>query len=117
MADDDDETWLLDAGGRIIEKKVAKGHSSLSALERLTYCLWLADYGMRNAGDLSPATELHPNFLRDGRSAAQELGLLRSAAAFSLPAGDLERRYFELFDGIAAEIRNASAHRDNGLTA
>lgn len=107
MPEDDDETWLLDEGDRIIERKAAEGYSSLNPRERLIYCLWAADYGMRNAGDLSPAADLHPTFLRDGQSAAQELGLARSTAAFSLPDKELEERYFDLFDGIVAELRAA----------
>jgi len=103
--DDDDETWLLEEGDRVIEKKAAEGYSSLGPRERLIYCLWAADYGMRNAGDLTTAADLHPTFLRDGQSAAQELDFPRCTAAFSLPNKKLEERYFDLFDGIVAELR------------
>jgi hypothetical protein len=107
MADDDNVTWLLDAGDRVIEKKAAESYSSLSPHERLTYCLWVADYGMRNAGDLATATDLHPTFLDDGRSAARELGLPSAAAAFAMPSDELAQSYFELFDEVVSEIRNA----------
>lgn len=94
-------------GDQIIEQKAAKGYSSLTPRARLIYCLWAADYGMRNAGDLTTATDLHPTFLIDGKSAARELGLPRATAAFSLKSDELERQYFDPFDNVAAEIRNA----------
>jgi hypothetical protein len=117
MADDGNETWLLDAGDGVIQKKAVQGYSSLSPLERLIYCFWAADYGMRNAGDFATLIDLHPAFLSDGKSAAQELGLRRSAAAFSLPADELERRYFALFDDMVNEIRAALASDGYGFTA
>ena len=47
------ETWLVGAGDAVITKNA--GGVSLSPVERLVYCLWVADYGMRNAGDLDAA--------------------------------------------------------------
>ena len=105
MADDDNETWLLDEGQKAIEKQLAHGYASLSAIERLTYCLWVADYGMRNAGDMATADDLHPSFREDGLAAAQHLGLPRSAVAFHLSLYELEKQYFELFDELVNELR------------
>ncbi len=105
MTEVDNETWLLDEGERVIDRKAAEGYSALTSKERLVYCLWSADYGMRNAGDLTTAADLHPNFLQDGHSAAQELGFLTCIAAFSLSGQELEMQYFTLFDAIVAEIR------------
>ena len=65
-------------------------------------------YGMRNAGDLTPASDLHPTFLGDGKSAHQEPGLPLSTAAFSLTVKELEKRYFALLDGIVSELRDSS---------
>lgn len=39
----DYETWVVEAGDVIITKR-ARG-VRLSPLERLVYCLWVADYG------------------------------------------------------------------------
>lgn len=103
--DEDNETWLLDAGHRVVEKMTAEGYSSLIALDRLIYCLWAADYGMRNAGDLETTADLHPTCLDNGKAAAQELALPRSAAAFSLSPEELEPAYFRLFDEVVSEIR------------
>jgi len=107
VIEDDNETWLLDAANGVIEKKTALGYTSLAPVERLTYCLWVADYGMRNAGDLITASDLHSSFIADARTAAVELGLPHSMAAFSLSAKELEQRYFALFDDLCQEIRGA----------
>ena len=107
MNDEDNETWLLDVGAGIVQKKARVGYSALSPVERLTYCLWVADYGMRNAGDLVTARDLHSAFFEDARSAAIELGLARTREAFSLSVTDLEHRYFALFDSLCREIRTS----------
>ena len=110
MIEDDNETWLLEAGHEVIEQMVAAGAPVPHALrERLIYCLWVADYGMRNAGDLITAADLYAGFQKEGLAAARELSLPRATAAFSLSAADLERDYFELFDGIIAEIKGAAS--------
>ena len=111
--DIDDETWLLDAGDIIVAKKTSVGFGGLKSLERLVYCLWVADYGMRNAGDLAAADDVFESFLEDGQAAAQDLGLAQATAAFSLSRADLEQRYFELFDPMISEIRTAWS--DGGL--
>jgi hypothetical protein len=103
------ETWLIDATEPVLRKIADRGYDSLSALERLIRCLWLADYGMRNAGDLATASDRFWPLLEHGRIAATQLGLQRSMAAFSLSARELEQHYFDLFDGVCEEIRKAHA--------
>jgi hypothetical protein len=49
----DNETWVIEAGDAVIQKKARSGMGSLAPWERLVYCLWVADYGMRNAGATS----------------------------------------------------------------
>jgi hypothetical protein len=71
----------------------------------LVYCFWVADYGMRNAGDLDTARDLYENFLSDGKSAAEELKFPMCYRAFSLRQYDLEQKWFDLFDSLCAEIR------------
>lgn len=105
MRNVDHEIWLLEAGDNVIQKKAEHGESSLTLEERLTYCLWVADYGMRNAGDLDTAADVHPSFLKDGKSVAKKLGFPRATAAFSLSAKALEREYFGRFDELIAELR------------
>lgn len=104
---DDNETWLLDEGDRVIERRAADGHSSPTARDSLIYCLWVADYGMRNAGDLEAAADVHPAFIADGLAAAQALSLPLATDAFSLPIAHFEERYFDLFDSLVTELRQA----------
>lgn len=101
----DHETWLIDAGHKIIEKRRRDGAEALGPRERLIYALWVADYSMRNAGDLSTARDLDDRFREGGRDAAAILELPSALAAFSLSDGELERRYFDLFSGLCAELR------------
>ena len=63
----DNETWILETGDRVIQKKARYGVNRLSPWESLVYCLWVADYGMRNAGDLDTACDLFASFQTDAR--------------------------------------------------
>ncbi len=108
MPADDNETWLMEAGDLVIEAKAANGFGSLSPFERLLYCLWVADYGMRNAGDLTAADELFESWLADGKTATGQLALPRASSAFALSPGAFEQRYFELFGPLVEEMRAAA---------
>lgn len=99
------EDWMIDAGDAVIEKKAPSGIGSLSALDRLIYCLWVADYGMRNAGDLAAAYDAYPEFQTDAARLAQDLSLQATYRAFSLPTAELQAHYFERFDEICNELR------------
>lgn len=101
----DNETWIIDAGDAVIEKKASHGVSSLTARDRLIYCLWVADYGMRNAGDLATARDLYPSFKREGVQLAAELSLPFTHESFSLATAALKRQYFERFDRICHELQ------------
>jgi hypothetical protein len=105
MDEEDNETWLLERGDDVIKQKADLGFGSLATLKRLIYCLWVADYGMRSAGDLTTSGDLFPTFHDDALLAARELGLQQSAFAFSLSKSELEHRYFEVFDAVCQEIR------------
>lgn len=101
----DNQTWLIDVGHAIIEKKRAQGIEVLTPRERLIHCFWIVDYSMRNAGDLATARDLDPLYLLDGAQAASVLDLPLAGALFGLSEGELERRFFDLFDGICEELR------------
>jgi hypothetical protein len=101
----DNESWIVERGDAVIQRKAARGFNSLTPLERLIYCLWVADYGMRNAGDLVTASDIHASFQTEGALLAKQLGLNLATTAFVLPTAILQNRYFDLFDGICDEIR------------
>ena len=101
----DNETWLVEAGDAVIAKK-ADG-VGLSSVDRLVYCLWVADYGMRNAGDLDTAGDLYQDFQREAVYLARELGLDFTCESFSLPTEAFQGQYFARFDRICDEIKDA----------
>jgi hypothetical protein len=102
------ETWLVeDAGYAVVEKKAGVGLNGLSPAERLTYCLWVADYGMRNAGDLEAAADVYPPFQTEGAQLAGELRLMQTAAIFASPRNEFQQNYFDRFDDMCHEIAGA----------
>src|SRR5712691_6133505 len=103
----DNETWVIEAGDAVIQKKARSGLGGLAPWERLVYCLWVTDYGMRNAGDLATAHDVWADFQSEARRIAEDLLLRLTHEAFSLRRSVLEREYFIRFDEICHEIRNA----------
>lgn len=104
----DNETWILERGGVVVEKKARSGDASLSTWERLVYCLWVTDYMMRNAGDLANTVDLYPRFRSDARALSRKLCLTRTYEAFSLSEADLQREYFVRFESICNEVKRAA---------
>lgn len=98
------ETWIVEVGGDVVEKAAAHGRMALTPLERLIYCVWVADYGMRNAGDLGTASDVYSQFQEEGATLALDLGMPRTHAAFALPTADLQERYFDLLSAVVDEI-------------
>ena len=105
VAPTDNETWLIDRGDEIIEKKVGRGIDGLSVWERLVYCLWVADYGIRNAGDLDIAEDLHKGYRQEIVYFSEKLGFKQIAELFSINERLLVEKYSESFEGICSEVR------------
>jgi hypothetical protein len=103
----DNETWIIEEGDRVIEKKTRPGFDRLKTWERLVYSLWVADYGMRNAGDLDTARDLYADFQSVAFHAADALSLRIRRTAFALAPDALVERYFDLFEAVCDEIRSA----------
>jgi len=102
----ENETWLIETADDVIEKKVEHGVNALSPIEHLIYCLWVADYSIRNAGDLDTAADLYEPFQSEAASIAQALSLSSTHQGFSLPAKTLEREFLDRFDTMCAEIQS-----------
>jgi hypothetical protein len=107
----DNENWIVERGGEVVEKKARVGLASLDDWEHLVYCLWVADYMMRNAGDLANEEALYPAFRTKATASARKLGLRVTESAFALPASQLEHEYFDRFEAICNEIRMHSLPR------
>jgi hypothetical protein len=101
------EDWVVEAGGDVVEKHAKSGVDALSPKERLLYWLWWADYMMRNAGDFANTEALESDFQLEIVSHARRLGLRHTDETFSLPRAELEERYFDRFDAVCREVRNA----------
>jgi hypothetical protein len=106
-APSDNETWIIETGDDVIQKKAREGIGNLTPLERLIYCVWVADYGMRNAGDLDTARDLYATFQIEAAHLANDLSLKATRDAFELPTEHLQRQYFERFDDICNELKYA----------
>lgn len=101
----DNETWIIEAGDAVISKKASGGIQCLSPLERLIYCLWVADYGMRNAGDLDTACDIYPAFQSEAVELATQLGMPKTKRTFEMPKSALEYAYLARFEEICGEVR------------
>ena len=103
----ENEGWVVQRGGEVIEKKGKSGLESLNSWEHLVYCLYMTDYMMRNAGDFANAADLYPNFQSDGKRFAEALALPATTEAFSLSERKLQREYFDRFEMICNELKLA----------
>ncbi len=103
----DNETWIVEIGAEVVEKRAEEGADALPPKDQLIYWLWWADYMMRNAGDFSNAEALDHDFQREISVNAEQLGLTFTQETFSLPRADLQDQYFDRFDRICNEVRNA----------
>ena len=114
----DNETWVIEAGDCVIQKKARLGFDRLTDWEQLVYSLWAADYGMRNAGDLDTARDVNADFQAVALRAADVLSLPATRSAFALAPDALQERYFDLFEAVCGEVRSAEpgAAADGGGT-
>ena len=103
----DNETWVIEIGDVVLRKEAGSGAATLLPWERLVHCLWVADYGMRNAGDLDTAADVYSQFQSEGVRLATELSLPLTREAFSLSKHDFENQYFDRFETICEEIKAA----------
>jgi hypothetical protein len=103
----ENEDWIAERGGLMVEKKARSGLSSLNDWEHLVYCLWVADYMMRNAGDFANANDIYPQFQSQAAARARTLGLTLTARTFALPREQLQAEYLGRFEALCNEIKPA----------
>jgi hypothetical protein len=101
------ETWIVEAGGEVVELRARAGAGSLTPRQEILYWLWWADYMMRNAGDFANAVGDKSDFQQKIVSRAKELGLSYTEATFSLPRDQLQKQYFGRFEAVCDEITGA----------
>ena len=100
----DYESWLLDAAEPVLRREIEVGAAALAGWERALYCLWIADYSMRNAGDLRSAYDLASDFKSAGLAAARATDLRAMASLFALDDAEFEQRYAGSFDEVCREL-------------
>ena len=104
----DNESWLIEIGEEIIEKKAAVGICALTNIEHAIYCLWVIDYAVRNSGSLEPVKELYPTAIKDLSNLSQTNSWLlnsKTAAESENPA-QFCSSYYESFENRCGELRS-----------
>jgi hypothetical protein len=101
----DNETWLINEGDRIIQKKANSGVDHLTPCEKLVYSLWVADYAMRNGEDLEQAKVSFLDFQTTAVEVAEKLNMPVCCDLFSMTTELFEEAYLDSFDGVCNEIR------------
>lgn len=112
---DDMETWLLEAGDAIIEKKAAQGEASLSPPERAIYCMWALDYAVRNAGSLDALEDVHETAIEELEAFARAQKIDTLSTLLDMAADEDEEAfvdaYYEQFDTVCTELRRLNETR------
>ncbi|MET3653932.1 hypothetical protein [Dyella japonica] len=108
---DDMETWLIDAGDEVIQKKVATGLDGLSPVDRAIYALWVVDYAVRNSGILLPMSEIYPAALVELRAfaAISDLPALALLAGSTPDDAAFCDGYYRHFEMASQELKLAMA--------
>lgn len=100
------ESWVIEEGDRIINLQAKFGLSYLTIKERLIYSLWVADYGLRNSGDLATAFDVDAGFKQTGLDAATFLQLPTTRLLFEQNDDQFKELYLKNFEDICNEIRS-----------
>ena len=104
---EDLETWLLEAGDKIIEANTAPGSKTLSAKDNAIYCMWVLDYAVRNAGSLDPIEDLYPRTLHELTAFARtnRLPLMSQWLTTVLDEEKFCDDYLDHFDAVCGELK------------
>lgn len=110
---DDMETWLLEAGDEIIEKRTEQGEASLSPPEHAIYCMWALDYAVRNAGSLDALEDVHETAIEDLAAFArtQKIGVLSALLDMAADEEAFIDAYYVQFDAACTELRRCNESR------
>ncbi|MGF6348390.1 hypothetical protein [Variovorax sp. W2I14] len=112
---DDMETWLLEAGDAIIEKRAAQGEASLSPSEHAIYCMWALDYAVRNAGSLDALEDVHETAIAELADFARAHKIDMLSTLLDMTADEDEEAfvdaYYEQFDTACTELRRLNETR------
>ncbi|CAN0643918.1 hypothetical protein [Burkholderia cepacia] len=104
----DMETWLIDEGDRVIQKRSLEGFDSLTLIERVVYSMWVIDYAVRNSSTLEPMRELYPDAPHELEAFAASNNAANLLALLNLSSNEKRfcAEYQEPFDCACGDIRH-----------
>ena len=99
----ENQSWIIEYGDTVLKRKASQGDGALADIDQLVYCMWFADYGMRNAGEVAAAYDVDGRFHLNGAVLAKKLGLPESRKLFGLPPSEFQSEYFGRFECVCEE--------------
>ncbi len=100
----DNETWLIEFGDDVIEKKAEIGVKALTDYEKTVYCLWVIDYSIRNSGTLDSLEDIYPDAISEFESVASKNNWL---STFSIQEiCNNQEAYYNNFEELCNELRS-----------
>jgi hypothetical protein len=103
----DNETWLIELGDDVIEKKAKSGIETLTDYEKSVYCLWVIDYSIRNSGTLGALEDIHPDAISELEHLTSENNWLSKFSIKEISSS--EEAYYKNFEELCNELRSVQA--------
>jgi len=103
----DNETWLIELGDGVIEKKAKFGINTLTDYEKSVYCLWAIDYSIRNSGTLDALEDIYPEAVSELEYLSSENNWLSKFSIKEISSS--EDAYYKNFEEICNELRSVQA--------
>ena len=103
----DNETWLIEVGDKILEKKANSSYTNLNEIDKAIYCLWVIDYAVRNSGTLEPVKELHHSAIQELKETAKSQNWPNISNLLKLSDNEVLfcEKYYEQYEDSCNEIR------------
>lgn len=103
----DNETWLIEFGDKIIEKKSEVGIEVLTDYEKAIYCLWVVDYSIRNSGTLDAVEDLYPRALVEFESFSAKHKWLPKLSLMEIVSS--QESYYQNYDVLCNGLRSVQS--------
>ncbi|MPW29603.1 hypothetical protein F9L16_11430 [Agarivorans sp. B2Z047] len=103
----DNETWLIELGDDVIEKKAEIGIEALTDYEKSVYCLWVIDYSIRNSGTLDALDDIYPEAISEFDSLTGKNNWLSKSSIKDISSS--EEAYYNNFEELCNEFRSVQA--------
>lgn len=104
----DNETWLIELGDEIIDKKSEFGIEELTDYEKAIYCLWVVDYSIRNSGTLDAVEDLYPEALVEFESLAAKHKWLPQLSFTEIVSN--QELYYQNYEALCNGLRSVQSN-------